>query len=181
MRARATLARARLAVEDARATAEGRISAGYQYVYAPRDDDPRERSRVWFRDRLGVALPRDHRLASRKTVRIADLGNEHILWPSRAVSPTLSDALRAALVKRGEALVVHEENDPEVLLTLVASGGGITFFSESAAALVRTAATFKRVRDLDVVILGRLVWRAADEGDPVVRTLLDLTRTVRDR
>jgi hypothetical protein len=36
----------------------------------------------------------------------------------------------------------------------------------------------KRVRDLDVVLLGRSVWRAADETDPLVRSLLEITTSV---
>ncbi len=166
--------------DQAEALREGRISVGYQYVCNPRDDDPLLRSRVLFRDRLGVALPKDHPLAGNKTVRLADLKNERFLWPSRAVNPALNEAMLAALRAEGEAILIQEENDPEALLTLVASGAGITFFSESAAALVRVVATFKRVRDLDVVIFGRLVWRAPDEADPLVRTLLEFTRAARD-
>jgi LysR family transcriptional regulator, benzoate and cis,cis-muconate-responsive activator of ben and cat genes len=45
---------------------------------------------------------------------------------------------------------------------------------------VRIGAVFKRVRDLEIAILGRLVWRAADEADPLVRSLLDLTRDVHE-
>ncbi|XYI00919.1 LysR family transcriptional regulator [Sorangium sp. So ce1128] len=230
--ARATLARVALAVEDARATAqgrigtlvigfegglaytgllpkvmsrfrarhprvevrllpleseaqsaalrEGRISVGYGYAYDPVDDDRFVRSRVLFRDRLGVVLPKKHRLANRRTLGIADLKNERFFWAPRMISPPLYAAVLSAFRAQGQSLVIHEENDGEALLTLVASGEGLTFFSESAAAIARIGAVFKRVRDLDIVILGRLVWRAADEADPLVRSLLDLTRAVHE-
>ncbi|WP_437817522.1 LysR substrate-binding domain-containing protein [Sorangium sp. So ce1078] len=89
-------------------------------------------------------------------------------------------AVLSAFRAQGQSLVIHEENDGEALLTLVASGEGLTFFSESAAAIAHIGAVFKRVRDLDIVILGRLVWRAADEADPLIRSLLDLTRAVHE-
>lgn len=227
--AKATLARAALAIEDARATAEGRIGTiviGFEgglaytgllpkvmslfrarhpcvqvrlqplpseeqtvalhegrisvgYGYSPVDDDPLVRSRVLFRDRLGVVLPKDHRLASRRTLRLADLKNERFIWPPRAQGPLLYDAVVSAFRAHGQPLLIgREEVDGEALLTLVASGEGLTFFSESAAAMVRIGTVLKRVRDLDVTILGRLVWRAADEADPLVRSLLDVTRSV---
>ena len=39
----------------------------------------------------------------------------------------------------------------------------------------------KRVRDFDVVLIGRSVWRASEEGDPLVRSLLEITNSVHAR
>lgn len=37
---------------------------------------------------------------------------------------------------------------------------------------------FKRVRDLDVIILGRAVWRATDDKDPLVCSLREIRDSV---
>lgn len=227
--ARATLARAALAVEDARATAQGRIGTvviGFEgglaytgllpqivgtfrakhphvdvrllslpsddqvaalrdgtialgYGYHSPESNPLIRSRVLFRDRIGVVLSKGHRLASRRTVQVSDLKNERFIWSPRKDSPRLYDDVVAAFRAHGHTLrFTHEEVDGEALLTLVASGDGISFFAESTAPLVRVGAVLKRVRDLDVVVLGRSVWRVADESDPLVRSLLEITNSV---
>ena len=54
----------------------------------------------------------------------------------------------------------------------------MSFFSESTAAIVRVGAVVKRVRDLDIVIPGRALWRAADEKEPLIRALLEITTAV---
>lgn len=227
--ARDTLACAALAVEDARAAAEGRIgtvvvgfegglaytgllpkivakfralhpraeirlrpvasddqvsalregSISFGYGYHAIDGDPVVRSRVLFRDRFGVALPKGHRLASRRTLRLADLRGERFISFARHENPRLHDEIVAAFRAHGQTLeIAHEVADGEALLTLVSSGEGLSFFAESHAAIIRVGAVLKRVRDLDVVIPGRAVWRAADEKNPLVRSLLQITSAV---
>jgi len=227
--ARATLARASLAVEDARAAAQGRIGTvvvGFEgglaytgllpkivqtfrarhprvevrllslsseeqvaalrdgkislgYGYHSPEENPLVRFRVLFRDRMCVVMSKRHRLAARRTLRVADLKHERFIWTSRRQSPRIYDDIVAAFRAHGHTLqIAHEEEDGEALLTLVASGEGLSFFAESTAPLVRVGAVLKRVRDLNVVILGRSVWRAADEKDPLVRSLLEITNSV---
>jgi DNA-binding transcriptional LysR family regulator len=227
--ARATMARAALAVEDARATAQGRIGTvviGFEgglayagrlpqivgkfrakhprvelrllpvpsdvqvsalrdgtitlgYGYHSPEANALFRSKVLFRDRIGVVMSKRHRLASRRTLRVSDLKNERFIWSPRRESPRLYDDVVAAFRAHGHTLrFAHEEVDGEALLTLVASGDGISFFPEGTAPIVRVGAVLKRVRDLDVVLLGRSVWRPADETDPLVRSLLEITIAV---
>jgi LysR family transcriptional regulator, benzoate and cis,cis-muconate-responsive activator of ben and cat genes len=64
---------------------------------------------------------------------------------------------------------------------LVASGEGLSLFPEGAAANLPPGTVFKRVRDLAVVVLGRSVWRAIDDKDPLVRSLLKITNSVHAR
>jgi DNA-binding transcriptional LysR family regulator len=224
--ARSTLARAALAVEDARATAQGRIGTvviGFEgglaytgrlpqivgkfrvkhprvdlrllplpsddqvsalrdgtialgYGYHSPEPNPLFRSQVLFRDRIGVVMAKGHRLSSRRTLRVSDLTSERFIWSPRRESPRLYDDVVAAFRAHGHTLrFAHEEVDGEALLTLVASGDGISFFPESTAPIVRVGAVLKRVRDLDVVLLGRSVWRASDDTDPLVRSLLEIT------
>jgi len=227
--ARATLARAALAVEDARATAQGRIGTvviGFDgaladalrlprivrtfrarhprvevrliplaseeqvaalhdgevsvaYGYHSPEESPLVRFRILFHERIGVVMSKSHRLAARRTLRVADLIRERFVSPPRKESPRLYDELIAALRAHQHTLeIVHEEANGEVLLMLVASGEGLSFFPESSAPTIPSGAVFKRVRDLDVAVLGRSVWCAAKEKDPLVRSLLEITKSV---
>jgi DNA-binding transcriptional LysR family regulator len=227
--ARATLARATLAVEDARATAQGRIgtlmvgfdgalldalrlpsilqtfrarhprvalrlvplsseeqvaalqdgsiSAGYGY-HSP-DESPLVRHRVLFREQVGVVMSKSHPLAARRRLRLADLKHERFLWPPRAQAPRLyGDIIAAFRAHHDSHAITHEEANSDVLLMLVASGDGLSLFPESAAPTLLSGAVFRRVVDLDIVILGRAVWRAADEKDPLVGSLIEVTNSV---
>ena len=227
--ARATLARATLAVEDARATAQGRIGMvviGFDctlayalllprivqafrarhprvelsvlplpseeqvaalrdgtisvgYGYRSPEDSPLVRFRTLFRERVGVVMSKSHRLAARRTLRVADLKHERFVWTPRKESPRLCDEIIAAFRAHHHTLeIAREEANGELLLMLVASGEGLCAFPESAAPSIPPGAVFKRVRDLDFVILGRSVWRAVDEKDPLVRALLEITNSV---
>ncbi|MDC3981069.1 LysR family transcriptional regulator [Polyangium jinanense] len=162
--------------EQVAALRDGKISLGYGYH--PPVENPLVHFRVLFRDRLSVGMSKSHRLATRRTLRIADLKNERFLWIPRKRSPRLYDDVIAAFRAHGQTLeIAHEEADNEALVTLVASGEGLSFFTESAAPFIRVGAVLKRVRGLDVVILGRSVWRAADEEDPLVRSFLEITNS----
>lgn len=160
--------------EHLRALHDGRISVGYGY-HSPLADK-RVRFRVLFRDRIGVVLSNSHRLSSHRSVRIADLVQERFIWPPQSDAPRLHDEVLAAFFAHRQTLrVAHEEVSGEALLLLVASGEGVSFFPESAAAAIPPATVFKRVRDLNVEILGRCLWRESDTNDPLVSSLLALT------
>jgi LysR family transcriptional regulator, benzoate and cis,cis-muconate-responsive activator of ben and cat genes len=149
--------------EQSAALHAGTISVGYGYASVE--------------DRMCVAFPKAHRLISRRVVRIDDLLGERFVWGPRNVSPRLYDAVVAAFRARGHVLrFAHEIADGEALLTLVASGEGLSFFPESAARLIRVGAALKRVQGLDVVFHGRLLWRVADEESALVRSWLTFAR-----
>ena len=163
--------------EQVAALRDGKISVGYGY-HSP-EDSPHVRFRTLFRERFGVVMSKGHRLAARRTLRVADLKQERFVWPPREACPRLYDELIAAFRAHHLTLTVaHKEANGEVLLMLVASGEGLCAFPESAAPNIPPGAVFKRVRDLDVVILGRSAWRAKDEKDPLVGPLLAISNSV---
>ncbi len=163
--------------EQVAALRAGKISVGYGY-HSP-EDTPLVRFRVLFRERVGVVMSKGHRLAARRTLRIADLKHERILWPPRKEGPRLHDDIVAAFRAHHHTLEkVHEEVSGEVILMLVASGEGVSLFPESAAPTLLPGAVFKRVRDLNVTIQGRSAWRAMDDKDPLVTSLLEITNSV---
>lgn len=147
----------------------GTIAVGFGY-YAPKDD-PEIRSRVFFRDRVGVILPRKHRLATKRTLRVRDLRGESFIW-SRRDNPHVYDDVIVGLRKHGLDAPILDEGDGEAVLTLVAAGLAMTFLMESASILIRGRAIMKRVTDLGVRVDNLMMWRAADEESPLVRALL---------
>jgi LysR family transcriptional regulator, benzoate and cis,cis-muconate-responsive activator of ben and cat genes len=156
---------------------DGRIAVGYGYHSPP--PDSWARVRVLFRDRVGLVMSNGHRLAARRSVRMADLAQERFIWPPRRDAPRLHDDVFAAFRAHHQTLrITHEEVSGEVLLLLVASGEGLSLFPASAAAAIPPATVFKRVRDLNVEILGRSLWRESDTKDPLVSSLLAITDAV---
>src|SRR5262245_34514893 len=118
--------------EHVAALRDGRISVGYGY-HSP-EDSSLVHIRVLFRDRIGVVRSKGHRLATRRTLRVADLKGERFLWPPRADGPRLHDDIIAALGAHERPLgIAHEEASGDVILILVASGDGLSLFPASAA------------------------------------------------
>lgn len=156
---------------------DGRIAVGYGYH--SQSADRWVRVRVLFRDRVGLVMSNGHRLAARRSLRMADLAQERFIWPPRKDAPRLHDDVFAAFRAHHQPLhVTHEEVSGEVLLLLVASGEGLSLFPESAASAIPPETVFKRVRDLNVEILGRSMWRESDAKDPLVSSLLAITDAV---
>ena len=153
----------------------GRIALGYGY-YAP--DDPSLEHIVVSRDRLGLVVPHDHRLAARAQVGVVDLRDEPVLLQPRILYPRLHDDIVAAVRAHGITLnVTAEIVDLEALLTLVASGDAVTFLPEKQhRILLLGSAVWRPIVDLGVQVSDVLMWRRADADAPLVRPLIDLAR-----
>lgn len=96
---------------------DGRIALGYGYH--SQADDRFTRVRVLFRDRVGVVMSKAHRLATRRSLRMADLEHEHFVWPPRKEAPRLHDDILAGFRAHHQTLrVAREEVPSEVLLCL---------------------------------------------------------------
>lgn len=150
----------------------GQISLGYGN-YVP--DDSSLQSIVLARHRLGIIVPRQHPLATQSMIKIKDLANEPMLMDPRKSNPRLYDDIIAAVRARGVTLhVASEILDGEALLTLVASGYGLAFGSETAAPVLPAGtAIWKPVRDLGLEMRDIAMWRP-DAQSPLLRPLIDL-------
>lgn len=94
-------------------------------------------------DPLFVALNRDHRLAGRKTVRLAELSEERWI----AGSTTIEDTLIAACLRSGFRPSVHYVvRDWTTKLGLVASGLGVTLVPGLLCGAVRSDLSLVRLR-----------------------------------
>ncbi len=97
--------------------------------------DGQLQSRLLWRDPVVAALPRSHRLASRKKLRLADLKNEDFVF-LRQDSSAFAQRLFEACVESGFApRIVQQVVELPALVNLVAAGLGVALVPESVARL----------------------------------------------
>lgn len=157
---------------------QGTIAFGYG-AYAPTDGSLGHLEMT--RDRLGLLLSSDHRLARPKTIRLRDVASERVLLQPRQLYPRLHADLIAAAHERGATLhVTAEVMDLEALLALVAIGDAITFVGENISNMAsQTSMTWRPVEDLHIYLSEFVTWRARDASTPPVRALIDSAREIR--
>lgn len=154
-------------------------------------DDASLRSLVLARTRLGIRLPRAHRLAKKATLKVEDLANEPILMGPRRLRPRLYDDVIAAVRARGVVLnLAPDVGDGEAVWTLVSSGLGMTFASETGArfldageamagpAALDRAAVWRPLSNLGVELRDIAIWRADAARSPLLRPLIDTVAEV---
>ncbi|GAA4411575.1 LysR family transcriptional regulator [Actinokineospora soli] len=128
-------------------------------------------------DPLLVAIPRGHRLAARRTVRLSELADE--AWI--AGSSTLSDTLIGLCLRSGFApRVRYEVREWSAKHGLVAAGLGVTMVSGLASGAARADILIKRLHPDDVPV--RPVYAATRRAEPpaAVQAFLDVLDTVLD-
>jgi len=168
----------------------GEIAFAYG-TYVPEDSSLR--SVVLARARIGILLPRDHRLATKPKLRVEDLANESILMGPRRLHPRLHDDIIAAVRARGVVLKLAPEIlNREALWTLVASGLGLTFAGERSATFLEFggaiggpgplqlgSAVWRPLSDLGVELRDVAMWRADAARSPLLQPLIDTVNEVR--
>jgi DNA-binding transcriptional LysR family regulator len=164
-------------VEQWAALREGTIVFGYG-ADAPTDEDLEHLEMA--RDRLGLLVAADHRLARVKKLRLADLEDERVLLQPRQLYPRLHADLITAARNQGATLhVAAEVSDLEALLALVVIGDAITFVSEKInEPASQNSLVWRPVEGLDLHLSEFVAWRAADAKTPVVRALMESAKEV---
>jgi DNA-binding transcriptional LysR family regulator len=125
-----------------------------------------------------VALPADHRLARRASVKYRDLAGERLVTLSRQAAPDLLPEILGACAQRGYVVQqVEETSSEDSVIGLVAAGAGIAIVPDSWAA-IRVPGVVVRSLDppghstfLDLV-------RRRDESSPLVHAFIATARRV---
>ena len=125
-------------------------------------------SHLLWRDPVVAALPRDHRLASRKTIRLADLKGDDFVF-LRLDSSAFAQRLFEACVASGFApRIVQQVVEVPAVVNLVAAGLGVALVPVSMARLRTDAVAICRLGagmpEGDVHAVTRI-----DEPQPAVR------------
>ena len=93
-----------------------------------------------------AGLARGHRLAHRRSVSLADVCREPIIWGPRALNPPLFDRFFAVCAARGYTpVIVQEATTLQEFFEFVAQGLGITLLPRSATMLRHTGVVFREV------------------------------------
>jgi DNA-binding transcriptional LysR family regulator len=146
----------------------------------------RERSGAGLRtvtlleDPMLVALPADHRLASKRALRLADLHRENWVQTS-APSPCARHVVRLCLAAGFEPNVTFETDDYETVQGLVAAGVGVALVPRLALTHVHPGIV---VRSLSPRSPARTVVAASTEGPgaaPAARVMTQILTDVAGR
>jgi DNA-binding transcriptional LysR family regulator len=99
-----------------------------------------------MRERVMVALPSTHPLASSEKLHLSALVDEPLVLLSRREAPGLRDSIALAVAEAGGAgHVVQEVAEMQTVIGLVAAGLGVSFVPESVAAAGRHDVTFREL------------------------------------
>jgi DNA-binding transcriptional LysR family regulator len=128
---------------------------------------PGMRATVVREERLLAVVPRTHRLARRRSLRVAELRNEPFVLFPREVAPDFHDEVQATFVRAGfTARVVAQATEWATVASMVATGMGVTVAPTSVATMPRAGTSHVQLRDADMRV--RLLAVSRDEDDPLV-------------
>jgi DNA-binding transcriptional LysR family regulator len=107
-----------------RAVASGEIDLGLLREATP---GPPLASRILYNERVVAVLPRAHRLAARKSLRLGDLRNDPFIFFPKRLGPALHDRLMGHCVAAGfTANIVEEATQWQTIISLIEAGMGVT-------------------------------------------------------
>ena len=118
-------------------------------------------------ERLLAVVPSTHRLARRRSVRLAELRDEPFVFIPRESAPEFHDAVQAEFARAGFiACVVAQATEWATVASMVAAGMGVTVAPTSVATMPRAGTSYVQLRDADVRV--RLLAVSRDEDAPLV-------------
>jgi DNA-binding transcriptional LysR family regulator len=119
-------------------------------------------------DRLVVALPSDHALASRTRISLSSLSNEPLVMFARKVSPVYFDNLIATCRASGfSPRVLHEVRSVASQIAFVSYGQGIALVPASLKKLAPNNVVFRALSQRLNVVTTAVAWNA-DRPNPLV-------------
>lgn len=102
---------------------------------------------VIFSERFVAALPKDHRLAARRSLSLVAIAAHPLVFFPRHLAPDFYDLILHMFEKKALRLnVVYEAVEYQTMLSLVAAGMGITIVPNSVRNLGRVGVTYRPIR-----------------------------------
>ncbi|HKW07626.1 MAG TPA: LysR substrate-binding domain-containing protein [Candidatus Dormibacteraeota bacterium] len=137
------------------------------------------------REHLVVALPKGHRLASRKQLRIADLKDESLVFFKREFAPAVYDRIMGMFHRDGQLPhIAQEAGEQHTIIGLVAAGLGYSITAEGMREWGTEGVVYRPLAHPSAWVPMGVAWRRADRSDPVrwfVETARDLGASTRKR
>lgn len=131
-------------------------------------------SRVIWRDRLLVAVSTSHPLATHREVEWRQLADATFLVRSGGTGPQVHDLVVIRSAGKWPTPLIHRHDvSSSALLSMIASGHGVSLFVEDSAAISSAGVTFLPIRDEPETIPFSAVWSPRNR-DPALMKLLSL-------
>jgi DNA-binding transcriptional LysR family regulator len=125
-------------------------------------------------DRLAVAIPRDHPLATRSRLTLANLADEPLVMSSRQVSPNYFDYLIGVCKANGlSPRVLHEVRSVTSQIAFVSCGQGVALVPASMKKLAPDNVILKPLTPKLSVVTTAAVWNST-RANPMVDALVAL-------
>lgn len=141
-------------------------------------DDGVDSVSLWS-ERILVTVPNFHPLAGRGYAEWADLKNEVVLVSHRGLGPEFKEILAAKTSTIGKQPKIEEHGvGGEALLSLIATGRGVTLMCEGTMRCPHPGVASLEVRDATgpTLMVYSACWRK-DYANPVLTPFLELLRT----
>ncbi|MGF7171450.1 DNA-binding transcriptional LysR family regulator [Sphingobium xanthum] len=150
---------------------DGTLDAGIVYdAHVDERDEEALDQAVIGTGEIMLAVHRNHRLAERESVSMAELADEPALWPERRTAPGYYDRLMAACLETGSMpRIVQECTTNSILLSLVAVGMGVGFVTVTRPLPSAPNIRLLPITDLDLTFDVLLVWRNRDRSAALQR------------
>jgi DNA-binding transcriptional LysR family regulator len=145
------------------ALSAGEIDLGILYRRGPLPSTMRYRD--LRTDRYKLAMPKGHRLSGKSSVKLIDLRDEDLIFPSRTLQPITYNEMMAACLN-GDLVprIVLEVNSVMVSMNIVAEGIALTFVNSSIEKSRTTDdVVFCPIEDLDIPLQLAAMWERKRE------------------
>jgi DNA-binding transcriptional LysR family regulator len=161
-----------LSPDQAAALTDGALDLG---LLRPLPDSPGLSITHLRQENLLVAMPRDHRFASRRRVRILDLHGEGLVIHAGSGRSAMNAMIQDLFDSAGSrAHIAHEVAETSTLVTFVAAGLGVAIVPEPTAALAVPGVVYVPLAGTPGVELVAAT-RAGDDSPLLTRALAILT------
>lgn len=135
----------------------------------------------WYHAPLVAAISRDHPLAARKSIRVADLRNEPLITYPRESGIGLYWSVIRLCGKAGfQPNIAREVRDPAVMVGLVAADVGVAILPEDSRCMALEGVAYLRLADREAVSTLSLAYRTQDTDKHVKQLLLSLRAASRN-
>ncbi|HLP03420.1 MAG TPA: LysR substrate-binding domain-containing protein [Opitutaceae bacterium] len=166
--------REQTSLEQAELLRRGALDIGF--VYHRPAPPPRFGHHRLLTERIVLAVPAKHRLARRRSIRLAELREEAFVWIPESLSPAYSDLVYRACAASGFRPRVVQEGDSEgALLAMVAAGAGLTFCLRSARYRLPPEVVLVALPEMTTPVHLGAVWRE-DNTNPTLPSFLEQLR-----
>lgn len=139
----------------------GSVDAGF--LFRRRGDRSDFRTCRIAEDDYAVALPRDHPLARKPALVLADLAGEPLIMPNPRTNGAVHDRFQSAFRKVGVAPLISQFADNEnAIINLVSAGMGLAFLNISCRLGEGRGVVLRPIPDLSMPLDLELAWMATN-------------------